>query len=125
MKKVLLFTCLLITVQSFAQRNYTVNKVTIKVKNIYGRFFDYQITRPNDMYLVVDKNHIKVDNESRSSYTTFGETIKRTTSTYKEAEWKAIDEEGKYCRLSIILYNNGIQVIFVSYDDLIVIYNIE
>lgn len=125
MKKLLLFVCLLITVQSFAQSNYTVTKVTIKVKNVYGKFFDYQITRPNDMYLVVDKNHIKVGNESKSSYTTFGQNIKRTTSTYKEAEWRAIDEEGKYCTLSIILYTNGIQVIFVSYDDLIVIYNIE
>lgn len=125
MKKLLFFVCLFITVQLSAQDTYTVTKVTVKVKNNFGKFFDYQITRPDDMYLVIDKNHIRVGNESRSSYTTFGPSVKRTTSTYKEAEWKAIDEEGKYCKMAIILYTNGIQVIFVSYEDLIVIYNIE
>lgn len=124
MKKVLLLICLFTTSLVYSQSTSKVTRVEVKVRD-GNDFKTYRTTYPTDMELTIKGKVITVTNQTDSRYTTYGDGQRRVTTNYKETEWSALDEDGTRCRVALILYNTGTFVVFVTYSDVIVIYELE
>jgi hypothetical protein len=126
MKKTLTLLAVMLVIQAQSQVTYKVVKVTVEKYNRYtSDYTPVSKTYPDDMTILLFGNLITVTNKAKSNYRTTGRGIERTTDKYRETEWSCTDEENIRCKLSLIYYFSGATVIFVSYSDMIVIYEIE
>ena len=124
MRRILLLICLFTSSLVYSQSTSRVSRVEIKLRK-GTEYKTEKVTYPPDMAITFHKSVISVTNRVKSKYTTYGTGVERTTNSYIETEWSAVDEEGIRCKVALIKYNTGMLVVFVTYTDLIVIYEVE
>jgi len=126
MKNLILIVCLLFTIQAHTQVTFRVREVIIsKLNKETKEFHIVQTSQPDNMTLMVFGNLFTVTNKAKSNYRIFDQPIKRTTYDYRENEWQCTDDENIRCRLALIRYNNGKTIIFITYSDILIAYEIE
>jgi hypothetical protein len=106
MKKVskILAILLFITTIGFSQN---FNKV-YKANNYYYANGDWNLLEsnyPERVFIITDKNIIKITNQSESRYATYGDAMKLEKADYQQMSWNAYDKDGKSCRIVIKNYH--------------------
>ncbi len=124
MKKVILLAAILLSFSfSYCQNYYKVYAVTSGTWNSYSRDYDWGDDEKTDMEITMKGRIIFVSDKAKSTYTTYKEIPMSTTSKIQsQTAWWAYDESLIKCVVKLIHYRNGMQMLYVIYDNIAVGY---
>jgi hypothetical protein len=95
MKKIILLIALtLIATFTFAQSYNKVYKATY-IQYINGRWVDGEYNYPDNMYIILNKNNIRITNNKNASYITYGSSTKKYYDGFECSSWDCYDVDGK------------------------------
>lgn len=97
MKKTLLIIIALFTISaSYSQTHNKVYKA-VYIKYINGEWVDDIVRYPQDLYVTINGSKIKINNQRKDSYVTYGNYEKSTFSTHDCYSWSCLDKDGNDC----------------------------
>lgn len=99
MKKLLtLIAFLTITNSGYSQSFRKVQK-SIYIEYINGRWVESLVKYPDDMYIMMYKNEISINNQSDAKYYTYGSPERQYFYTHTTYTWDAYDKKGRNCTI--------------------------
>ena len=119
MKKLLL--CLFAVLSFYfgkTQDFYKVDMCTYQIYTEENGWVVKQTTYPENIFVIIKNNNIKITNSSKSSYVTFGEPKKTVYERHTATSWDSYDDEGKNCKVMIKTMNNesNLATLTILYD---------
>ena len=107
MKKIVIFTlAMIISIATYSQDFYKVIKSNF-VKYEYDEWVCKKTVYPEDLYIVVDGDEIKINNAKSSVYKAYGNSEKKVFSNHTSNTFNAIDRNGKDCHIIIKRSTSG------------------
>lgn len=118
MKKIkLLLLFLVISLVGFSQNFNKVYKSTcLKYSYQQQKWNDVMAKYPENMYITINGNDIKINNESQSHFKTYGVPEKSTYETHLAYSWDCLDKEGNSCTFIMKKFNSGDLVLSFLYS---------
>lgn len=122
MKKLLLLLLLFVSTFTIAQTGNRLEKHVSLLEvgdwDSYNKRFNWE-NHEVDLEIIFHNKTIRINDKAGTTYITGDQTEDTDNSTNRVASWKAIDEKGRRCEVSIVYNKKALSKFFLAlYDNM-------
>lgn len=115
--KTILIALLLLSATTFAQTTYYAAGVMTGKANMYSKTFTWGDIEDVQFEIIMKGNIILINDQAKSTYTTYGKAVEKYINGEYNIGWDAIDEARRGCIIRFTKYNHGDWMLFVIYKN--------